>query len=356
MGETKTMLRIATVSLLGVVLTATALPAQLLQEGFEDVDLLEGRGWSFLNVSAPLGASDWFQGNNAVFSAQAGVTDSYLAADYQSVAGTGTISNWAMTPVVPLTAGDELVFWTRTRNSPTSYPDRLEVRLSTEGARADLADGAFDTGPTVLRLDINPAQLSNGYPAVWTQYVASVPALSKPGEMGRFVFRYFVVDAGPTGDNADYIGIDSVSYDSDGVFFDDFESGDATAWPAVQVPLLASGTAQVLEHQDSFDFLTAAIGNVTGGDFYLLISPSYCDGGPSAWANNFDQGPSRFLSDLPSPLSSFTAPASGYSSGAVCLHEGGVYVFDLDSPAGYVAFVRVTNVTGTSVTIDYQVR
>jgi hypothetical protein len=216
-----------------LLLAAAALPAQLLDEGFEDVSALTAAGWVLVNHSQPLGTTGWFQGNDEgfVFAAQAGSNDSFLAANYQNAAFVGTISNWALTPVVPLVEGDALRFLTRTVDDPADFPDRLQVRMSLAGPSSDVGATASDTGDfATLLLTVNAALTSVGYPAVWAEYQATVPALPKSGAMGRFAFRYYVTSSGPDGVNGDYIGIDSIAYDSGGVYFDDFESGGFAGW------------------------------------------------------------------------------------------------------------------------------
>jgi len=62
---------------------------------------------------------------------------------------------------------------------------------------------------TTLLLDINPTLASGGYPQAWTQYVITLSGLGGPTS-GRIAFRYFVTDAGISGSNSDYIGIDTL--------------------------------------------------------------------------------------------------------------------------------------------------
>lgn len=347
--------------ILGALAAAATLPAQGLLEGFENVAALESAGWRLINHSEPLGSTHWAQGSSGNFSALAGSASSYLAANYNNTASNGTISNWALTPVVPLTPGAELTFYTRTLVSPTEFPDRLWVMMSLEGESTDIGTTAVQLGDFIWLLEqINPDLTATGYPSTWTEYSIELSAFAvgKPGRMGRFGFRYYVTDSGPSGTNGDYIGIDSVSYETDGVFFGDFESGDMTAWTDTVRPNVAAGSKTLFDG-DSFDFLTGAVGNVTGGDLYVTDSYVGCDGGPATFANNLEQGEGLFLNDYGAPLASYEAPAGGlYTSQAVCLHEGGVYVYQLETPAGRDAFFRVTDIGAApfSVTFDYQVR
>ena len=181
-------------------------------EGFDDITLLPGQGWFFQNNSEPLGVTDWFQGNDGVFPSQAGATTAYIAANFNNSGSPGTISNWMLTPEMSMSDGDTLSFWTRTVTGST-FPDRLQVRLSTAGSSTNVGVGANDVGDfTTLLLDINPSLLQGGYPDDWAQYTITLSGL--PGGMadGRVAWRYFVTDAGPTGANSNYIGIDTVEY------------------------------------------------------------------------------------------------------------------------------------------------
>lgn len=81
-----------------VVFVATALvaapsSAQLLVEGLDDVTTLPGADWVLINHSEPAGSTTWLQGNNGVLPAQAGASTASIAANFNSTAGTGTISN-----------------------------------------------------------------------------------------------------------------------------------------------------------------------------------------------------------------------------------------------------------------------
>jgi hypothetical protein len=181
-------------------------------EGFGDIALLPGRGWSVVNQSNPAGGTSWFQGNASEFSAHQGATDAYIAANYNSVAGAGTISDWLIMPQFVFANGDSLTFYTRTVGTP-AYADRLQVRLSQNGYSTDAGSSENSVGDfTTLLLDINPTLTSSGYPSDWAEYTVVLSGLS--GDVpGRLAFRYFVTNGGPDGDNGNYIGIDSVKFD-----------------------------------------------------------------------------------------------------------------------------------------------
>jgi hypothetical protein len=182
-----------------------------LSEGFDDISLLPGMDWYMINHSEPLGSTEWFQGNDTVFPAHQGATTSYIGANYNNTSGTGTISNWLLSPELNLSDGSALSFWTRTVEG-SIYPDRLQVRMSTAGGSTNVGTGAFDVGDfTELLLDINPTYEVGGYPESWTEYVLNITGTS-PGTTGRLAFRYFVEGGGPSGANSNYIGIDTFYY------------------------------------------------------------------------------------------------------------------------------------------------
>jgi hypothetical protein len=180
----------------------------LIDEGFDDVTTLPG--WVLINHSQPLGANDWFQGNDDVFPAFDGASTAYIAANYNNGGDLATISNWLLTPEVSLQDG-ALTFYTRTIEL-SAYPDRLQVRMSTNGASINVGTTALDVGDfTNLLLDINPTYTVGGYPEAWTQFTVNISGVP-PGTTGRLAFRYFVENAGPLGVNSNYIGIDRAVY------------------------------------------------------------------------------------------------------------------------------------------------
>jgi hypothetical protein len=192
--------------------------ATSLDEGFDDITLLAGNGWFLQNNSSPVGLTNWFQGTNVAaggpFDAFDGAPNSYIGANFNNTTGgNGIISSWLVTPVLEFGANATVTFYTRKPATPaggTDYPDRLEVRLSTNGASTNIGAPGNNVGDyTTLLLSINPTLVAGGYPYTWTQY--TVTGLPHNGQ-GRVAFRYFVTGAGPSGSNSDYIGIDRVQY------------------------------------------------------------------------------------------------------------------------------------------------
>src|SRR5262245_47320049 len=175
-----------------------------ISEGFDDITNLPD--WAMINHSEPLGPTDWFQGNDAVFPSHSGDTTSYIAANFNNTSD-GTISNWLLTPVVTFVNGNAVTFWTRTVTG-SNFPDRLQVRASTAGDSIDVGTSSTDVGDfTHLLLDINATYTLHGYPEDWTEFTATISDVPE-ATTGRFAFRYFVEDGGPDGANSNYIGID----------------------------------------------------------------------------------------------------------------------------------------------------
>ncbi|HRI70675.1 MAG TPA: choice-of-anchor J domain-containing protein [Polyangium sp.] len=184
--------------------------AQQLTENFADITTLQAAGWLQVNRSTVIGATNWFQGSTTVFPAQAGAPTSYIGANFNNTTGTNTISNWLLTPVVNITNGATMKFWTRTTDAQM-FPDRLEVRLSIMGNSTDVGTTATSTGVfTTLLTTINPNLTTTGYPSVWTEFSVTATGLPAGNHTGRYAFRYFVTSGGPTGANSDFIGIDTV--------------------------------------------------------------------------------------------------------------------------------------------------
>ncbi|MEZ5422795.1 MAG: choice-of-anchor J domain-containing protein [Pyrinomonadaceae bacterium] len=200
---------VAAVSLAG----ATTAFGQAITEGFDDITTLPGAGWTQINHSSPVGSTAWFQGSTP-FPAQTGGATAYIAANFNNTTGANTISNWLFAPTRTLNNGDVFTFYTRTVTA-NNFPDRLQVRLSTNGSSTNIGTTATDVGDfSTLLLDINP-NLTNEYPETWTQFTITISGLAGPTS-GRIAFRYFVVDGGPAGNNSNFIGIDTFTYTPSG--------------------------------------------------------------------------------------------------------------------------------------------
>jgi hypothetical protein len=188
-----------------LVLAAQCASADIA-ENFDNIGSLTAGGWALINNSRPLGTTGWFPGNPRVFPAYAGASDSYIAANFLNADTGGNISNWLITPEVSLDIPRTISFYTR---GNAVFADRLELRLSTNGASTDVGTTDSSVGDFgILLLTINPALDPSGYPNTWTKASAAFSSGFAPGTEGRFAFRYFVPD---TSVNGDYIGIDSVT-------------------------------------------------------------------------------------------------------------------------------------------------
>lgn len=235
------------------------LPEATITEGF---DVVTGTppcvaGWTCTNASAPLGTTNWFQGNSGVFPAQGGAPTSYIGANFNNTSGgTGTISNWLISPVVQFGNGAELSFWTRTVTG-ASYPDRLEIRASTGGTAT--GGTATSTGDfSILLGTVNPGLAAGagacaapagppgagGYPNNWCEIrLTNAQGIPTTGS-GRIAFRYFVTGAGPTGTNSDYIGIDTFSF-VEGVTVAPLAAPSMNIWGLGLLTLLLGGVGFV---------------------------------------------------------------------------------------------------------------
>lgn len=196
------------IGLLGATFLFANQTTAQLTENFDNITSLPAAGWVQQNNSSPIGTSSWFQGNPDAFPAFNGATNAYIGANFNNTAGAGTISNWLITPNLTLKNGDVITFYTRT-SSDNMWADRLQVRMSTNGASANVGTTALTIGDfTTLLLEINPNLQLSVYPMVWTQFSVTISGLATPTS-GRIAFRYFVTSGGPSGTNSDYIGIDN---------------------------------------------------------------------------------------------------------------------------------------------------
>lgn len=156
-------------------------------EGFDNVPGLPSAGWIQTNTGAAP-TNPWFQGNTAVFGAQAGPVDSYAGADFLSSAS-GNINNWLISPTLILNNASVLSFYSRSAGTP-GFADLLDVAFS-------VGNGSGLGGFTVL------GTIGAGaYPTDWTQFSFALPDVAT----GRFAFHQR-----GTFDTADYLGVDSVN-------------------------------------------------------------------------------------------------------------------------------------------------
>lgn len=219
------------------LLASTLSQAQnLFTENFDTYANLATSGWTSTNQSTPAGASTWAQGGGTAFATGAynGAATSFTLCNFNSTTGgTGTISNWLITPVVSLQNGDVVTFYSRAGGTGvgTVYADRLELRLSTNGAATvNPTGGSAGLGDfTTLALTINPTLTPTGYPFTWTQYSYTVSGLTGVVPC-KLAFRYFVTNGGPDGANSNIIGVDALSIDR-ALSTDDFFATNFSVYP-----------------------------------------------------------------------------------------------------------------------------
>jgi len=190
------------IGLVASVATCSAFASPLLSEGFNDISTLGASGWVMTNNSNPVGATNWFQGEEFAFPAApgAGAGNSYIAANNVNAGYAGTISNWLITPEVAMANGEQLNF--SLRLLAEGAVDTVQVYYSTAGASSNVGTTADSTGDFQL-LGTYSASATTG----WTNNALTLSGLSG-ATSGRYAFRYLVDD---TSVNGDYIGIDSVS-------------------------------------------------------------------------------------------------------------------------------------------------
>ena len=231
------------------------------------------RAWTYQNNSAPIGVTSWFTGNDAVFTAQNGAH--YLGANFNSTAGVGTIDNWLISEEKTLNNGDVVSFWTRSPEGST-FPDRLHLKLSSNGASTNVGDF------TTVLVSVNPSLTVGDYPGTWTKYSGTVSGLSGATSC-RLAFHYDVTDAGPSGSNSDYIGIDDISITAPGqtlsgnlILGDTAFSGASTrniAWSVMQgTTNLGSGTIVAGAPSTAMNL---AVGAGTGAATLVLDGSSF---------------------------------------------------------------------------------
>lgn len=201
----------------GYLLAFAAVPAwsaNILSENFDNLSVATAGGWVINNLSNPLGTTNWFQGNTGIFDAQAGAPNSYAAANFENTnpAG-GAISDWLISPMVSLNNGFVLSIYTRTE-AGSPFPDRLQIRFSTNGASTNVGASQTSVGDfTNLLLDINPDFSNGGYPESWSVQTLTLTGLGGPVN-GRIAFRYLIDDISVHGN---YVGLDTFSLDDGGV-------------------------------------------------------------------------------------------------------------------------------------------
>jgi hypothetical protein len=173
-------------------------------DGANDTTALKARGYLvYYRGSGPQGvAATWFQGNSTVFAAFNGPATGYVGANYQVVTNLNNIDSWLVLPDLDVVAGDIIRFRCRSVLSST-FPDSVRVMYNDQGGTTPESAGWVELGR--FKASVNGA---------WElkSFVAPTQGFS-----ARFAIRYNVVNGGILGDNSDYIGIDALEVDGNGV-------------------------------------------------------------------------------------------------------------------------------------------
>ncbi len=190
-------------------------------EEFDTVANLAARGWVIQNNSYPTGPSNWRQGMYELggklgsdvvgFPAYSSkfTPNDFVSVDMNAASGAATTSAWLIGPMRPMKNGDKLIFYTRSHGD---YIDRMQVRANLKNGSASVGSGPNDVGDfTTQLLEINAGMSLTGYPITWTKYTLTLSGITGIVN-GRFAFRYYVPDSGPSGSNADMVGVDSVAF------------------------------------------------------------------------------------------------------------------------------------------------
>jgi len=210
--------------LLPFVLFSFLCNAQILTENFDNISALTN--WDIINVSNPIGTNTWQQGNG-VLGAQSGISTSYISVNASTTTGTGTNSAWLILPSLSLKDGDKINFYTRSDNQ-ANFPDRLQVRLSTNGNSSVAPTDELDIGDySTLLLDINSTLMTNVYPITYTEYEITISGIGTVTTDTRIAFRYFVPNGGPDGGNAFAIAIDTLTITEETLSLDENVNSNA---------------------------------------------------------------------------------------------------------------------------------
>ncbi len=317
--------------------------AQTVVEGFNHPTLLfNSGGWIRQNLSTSSNLN-WFTGNSTVFPANSPLDTTYVGANFNSTSGiyfpiisTPTISNWLITPTFTVSNGDVVSFFTRTTDNPATWPDRLQLRMSSAGTSTNIGTTATSVGDfTVLAVDINPSLTTTGYPATWTQYSYTVTGLSAP-TVSRFAFRYFVTSAGgPSAPNGNYVGIDDFSYT-----------------PACIAPTITANSGTICAGQSfTINPSGATTFSYTGGS--AVVSPTTTT---SYTVTGFNTP--GCVGTAVSSISVSSLPTVTVNSGAICagqsytLNPGGASTFTISGGNTVVSPTATTNYTITGTSTD----
>jgi hypothetical protein len=200
-------IKFALLAAVAVLALAGAASAQPISEDFAVVPT---PGWQAINNATPPGTTTVFQGN-ATLPSHMGAPTAYAGINFNSATAANTCSTWYITPSrVGIQNGDTWSFFTRTI-AASAFPDRLEFRLSTNGACSPGVGPTAVGDFTTLLTTVNPTLAVGGYPEVYTQIQGTLSGITGAVN-GCLAFRYFVTNCGPLGANGNFIAIDTFVY------------------------------------------------------------------------------------------------------------------------------------------------
>jgi hypothetical protein len=173
-------------------------------DGANDTTSLKARDYLvyYRGTGAQGVAATWFQGNSTVFNAFNGPSTGYVAANYQVVGGLNNIDSWLVLPDLTVFAGDIIRFQCRSVTS-NPFPDSVRVMYNDQGGTTPESAGWVELG----RFLATPS-------GSWELKSFVAPSF---GTNTRFAIRYNVVDGGPLGDNSNFIGIDALEVEGQGL-------------------------------------------------------------------------------------------------------------------------------------------
>jgi hypothetical protein len=191
-------------------------------DGANDTTALKSRGYFVWYRGAGVQGltATWYQGTTAVFNAYNGPTTGYVAANYNVVTSANNIDSWMITPANNVTAGDSLVFFSRSATG-SIFPDSIRVMYSAAGSTTP--EG---TWTELGRFKSNTA-------GAWERRAFGAPSSSATG---RFAIRYNVVDGGPLGNNSDFIGIDALTIEGAAIANDVAASANVAPTGSIVIP------------------------------------------------------------------------------------------------------------------------
>ena len=202
------------------LLTPPPIPDQSFSEDFDSPGTATANGWTYINVSDPIGTGGWT--GPSLTSAIPLYNGSGYAYSFNTVAQgsagytvLSTISNWMVSKPLVLQNGDKIVFYTNSLSLDLT-PTGLEVRMNKHNDGMNVGSGNDPGDFTDILTAVNPFQTyneANSYPVTWTRFEATVGGLSAPTK-GRIAFRYFVPDNYQYNGATTIVAIDRMSYTS----------------------------------------------------------------------------------------------------------------------------------------------